>query len=158
MFGIRGLDAFGLVHSLLGVAALLLGLAVLLRRKGTPVHRRIGQAYVVSMLFLNVTALMIYDLSGRFGPFHIASLISLITVGAGPRLDRSRQPTAGVEAKRPSTNGRIRGVRRGSAGIGPRDESCLGFAESRVVATPSCHRSRRRRTSATSPADADRED
>ena len=83
MFGIPGLDAFGLVHALLGVAALLLGLAVLFRRKGTRVHRQIGQAYVLSMLLLNVTALMIYDLWGRFGPFHIASLISLATVGAG---------------------------------------------------------------------------
>ena len=83
MFGIRGLDAFGLVHALIGVAALLLGLAVVLRRKGTRTHRRIGQAYVVSMLLLNVTALMIYDLFGRFGPFHVAAAISLATIGAG---------------------------------------------------------------------------
>jgi uncharacterized membrane protein len=83
MFGIRGLDPFGIVHALLGVAALILGLALLLRRKGTPVHRRIGQGYVLSMLLLNTTALMIYDLYGRFGPFHVASVISLATVGAG---------------------------------------------------------------------------
>ena len=83
MFGIRGLDPFGLAHALLGVAALILGLALLLGRKGTPVHRRIGQAYVLSMLLLNITALMIYDLYGRFGPFHVASVISLATVGAG---------------------------------------------------------------------------
>jgi uncharacterized membrane protein len=83
MFGIRGLDPFGLVHALLGVAALILGLAVLARRKGTRVHRRIGQGYVLSMLSLNVTAVMIYDLYGRFGPFHVASVISLATIGAG---------------------------------------------------------------------------
>ena len=83
MFGIRGLDSFGLVHALWGIAALILGLAVLLRRKGTQAHRRIGQAYVLSMLLLNATALMIYDLQGRFGPFHVASVISLATVGAG---------------------------------------------------------------------------
>jgi uncharacterized membrane protein len=83
MFGIRGLDPFGLVHALLGVAALILGLAVLLRRKGTPVHRIIGRAYVLSMLLLNTTALMIYDLYGRFGSFHVAAVISLATVGAG---------------------------------------------------------------------------
>ena len=83
MFGIRGLDPFGLVHALLGVAALILGLAVLLRRKGTRGHRRLGQAYVLTMALLNVTALMIYDLYGRFGPFHVASLISLATVGGG---------------------------------------------------------------------------
>ncbi len=83
MFGIRGLDPFGLVHALLGVAALILGLAVLLRRKGTRVHRRLGRGYVLAMVLLNVTALMIYDLYGRFGPFHVASIISLATVGAG---------------------------------------------------------------------------
>src|SRR5919108_5806657 len=83
MFGIRGLDAFGLVHALFGVAALTLGLTLLLRRKGTRAHRRIGQGYVLSMVLLNTTALMIYDLYGRFGPFHVAALVSLATIGAG---------------------------------------------------------------------------
>ena len=58
MLGIRGLDPFGLVHPLVGVAAPILGLAVLLRCKG-PGHRRFGHAYVLSMLLLNITALMI---------------------------------------------------------------------------------------------------
>ncbi len=83
MLGIPGLDPFGLVHSLIGVAALVFGLIVVLRPKGTNVHRRIGYAYVLSMVSLNVTALMIYDLFGRFGPFHVASVISLATVTAG---------------------------------------------------------------------------
>jgi uncharacterized membrane protein len=83
MFGIRGLDPLGLLHALLGVAALILGLAVLLQPKGTDVHRRIGLSYVFSMLLLNATALMIYDMYGRFGPFHVASVISLTTVAAG---------------------------------------------------------------------------
>jgi hypothetical protein len=60
MFGIRGLDSLGFVHALLGAAALLLGLAVLLRPKGAGVHPRIGRGYVVSMVALNATALMIY--------------------------------------------------------------------------------------------------
>ena len=83
MLGIRGLDALGLVHGLLGVTALLLGVVVVLRRKGTRVHRRFGRAYVVSMVLLNVTGLMIYDLYGRFGPFHVAAVVSLATVCAG---------------------------------------------------------------------------
>ena len=83
MFGIRGLDALGLVHALLGVLALLFGLAVVVRRKGTPTHRRVGQAYFVSMLLLNATAFMIYDLYGRFGPFHIAAVVSMATTIAG---------------------------------------------------------------------------
>jgi uncharacterized membrane protein len=83
MLGIPGLDPFGFAHALIGVTALILGLALLVRRKGTPVHRRIGLGYVLSMLLLNATALMIYDLYGRFGPFHVASVISLATVAAG---------------------------------------------------------------------------
>lgn len=83
MFGIRGLDLLGIIHALLGIAALVFGLAVLLRRKATLGHRRLGQGYVLSMVLLNTTALMIYDLYGRFGPFHVASVISLATVSAG---------------------------------------------------------------------------
>jgi uncharacterized membrane protein len=94
MFGVRGLDPFGLVHALLGVAALLLGLALLLRRKGTRAHRRIGRAYVLSMLSLNITAFMIYDLYGRFGPFHVASVISLATVAGGFVPVHLRRPPA----------------------------------------------------------------
>ncbi len=95
MLGIRGLDGFGLVHALLGIAALILGLVVVLRRKGTRVHRRIGQAYLLSMIFLNVTGLMIYDLYGRFGPFHVAAAISLATVGAGFAPVYLRRPRTG---------------------------------------------------------------
>jgi uncharacterized membrane protein len=83
MLGIPGLDGLGLVHSLFGIAALLLGLLVLLCRKGTRYHRRIGQGYVLAMVLLNATALMIYDLYGRFGPFHVAALVSRATVVGG---------------------------------------------------------------------------
>jgi uncharacterized membrane protein len=83
MFGIRGLTGLGLIHVAFGVSALALGLTMLLQPKGTPRHRRIGQGYVLAMLFLNLTALSIYHLFGRFGPFHVASLISLATICAG---------------------------------------------------------------------------
>jgi uncharacterized membrane protein len=83
MFGIRGLDAFGLVHAVLGLGAVLLGLLVLAMPKGTRLHRSIGRAYAAAMLLLNGTGLMIYDLSGVFGPFHIAALISLATIAGG---------------------------------------------------------------------------
>ena len=42
MFGIRDMDGFGLVHALIGIAALLLGLAVISLHKGTQLHRNIG--------------------------------------------------------------------------------------------------------------------
>ena len=92
MFGVPGLDPLGAAHSFFGVAALVLGLAVVFRRKGTHTHRRMGQAYVLAMLLLNVTALTIYDLYGRFGPFHVAALISLATIVAGYIAVYKRRP------------------------------------------------------------------
>ena len=83
MFGIPGLDAWGLVHATIGMAAILLGLPVLLLRKGTTLHRRVGLLYVVSMVLLNATALSIYDLFGRFGVFHWLAIVSLATVSMG---------------------------------------------------------------------------
>ena len=95
MFGIPGLDGLGFVHTLLGLAALLAGCAVVIGPKGTRIHRSIGRGYVAAMLMLNVTALLIYDLYGRFGPFHVAALVSLATVLAGivPMLRRRPHAT-----------------------------------------------------------------
>jgi len=53
------------------------------RRKGTVFHRWCGRTYLVSMLIVNISALSIYDLWGRFGPFHIAAIISLVSVLIG---------------------------------------------------------------------------
>jgi uncharacterized membrane protein len=83
MFGVRGLDQFGLLHALIGILALLLGLAVIVLRKGTRLHRKVGFAYVMAMAALNATALRIFDLTGRFGGFHIAAMISLATIISG---------------------------------------------------------------------------
>jgi hypothetical protein len=44
------------------------------------------------MPLLNSTGLMIYDLSGRFGPFHVAALVSLGTIVAGVVLAFLRRP------------------------------------------------------------------
>lgn len=73
----------GLLHTGAAVAALACGAVVLLQRKGTRMHRRIGWAYVASMVTLNVTALLIYRLFGGVGPFHVAALASLATLAAG---------------------------------------------------------------------------
>lgn len=75
--------SLGLTHTIAAVTALVAGAAVLMTRKGTRRHRQLGWAYVVSMLLLNVTALMIYRLFGRFGPFHAGAVFSFVTVVAG---------------------------------------------------------------------------
>jgi uncharacterized membrane protein len=83
MFGIRGLDPFGLAHSLVGLAALAFGLLVLVRPKGGASHRLWGSFYVVAMVLLNASALAIYDFTGSFNTFHVFALVSLATVIAG---------------------------------------------------------------------------
>lgn len=73
----------GVVHVAFAVIAMAAGGVVFLIPKGTQLHRALGYAYVVSMLGLNVTALMIYRLFGSFGVFHYLALFSLLTVAAG---------------------------------------------------------------------------
>ena len=77
------MNLLGLLHTGAAVVALGSGAVVLLQRKGTRTHRRIGWTYVASMVTLNVTALLIYRLFGVFGPFHVAALASLATLAAG---------------------------------------------------------------------------
>ena len=75
--------SLGWTHTVAALTALVAGAAVLLTRKGTRRHRQLGWAYVVSMLLLNGAALLIYRLSGRFGPFHVGAVFSFVTVVAG---------------------------------------------------------------------------
>jgi uncharacterized membrane protein len=75
--------SLGWTHTAAALSALVVGASVLLTRKGTRRHRQLGWAYVVSMLLLNGTALLIYRLFGRFGPFHVGAVFSLVTVVAG---------------------------------------------------------------------------
>ncbi|MGI8843529.1 MAG: DUF2306 domain-containing protein [Gemmatimonadaceae bacterium] len=86
------MSPLGWFHTATAVAALASGAAVLIRRKGTRWHRRAGWTYVVSMILLNVTALMIYRLFGYFGPFHYAAVASLVTVLAGTVIVVRRRP------------------------------------------------------------------
>jgi uncharacterized membrane protein len=79
------LSTLGAAHFTCALAALALGALVLLERKGTPSHRAKGASYVMAMLLVNLTALGIYRLTGRFGPFHALALLSLGTVAWGMR-------------------------------------------------------------------------
>lgn len=93
MLGIRGLDAFGLAHAIIGMAALSVGLVVIARAKGSASHRVWGSAYVVAMVLLNASALAMYDLNGRFNTFHLFALLSLATLAAGWIPALVRRPT-----------------------------------------------------------------
>lgn len=73
------------LHIGASILALILGAWVLLVHKGDRRHRRMGRAYGISMLVVNATAFGIYRLFGGFGPFHIAAVVSLLTLLAGMR-------------------------------------------------------------------------
>ncbi len=77
------MSTLGWIHTTFAVMAMVFGAAVVLRKKGTRAHRTVGWIYVLSMLGLNVTALMIYRLFGGFGPFHVLALISMATIMMG---------------------------------------------------------------------------
>jgi len=77
-----------------GLLALASGAIVFFNNKGTQFHRAIGYVYVISMVALNVTALMIYRLFGKFGPFHVFAILSLITIVAGFIPAYRKQPRA----------------------------------------------------------------
>ncbi|MEL6616149.1 MAG: DUF2306 domain-containing protein [Bacteroidota bacterium] len=70
-------------HTLFGIVALASGAGVLLRRKGDRVHRAMGGVYAVSMLLLCVGSFWIQDSTPfyeGFGPFHVAAIVSLVTL------------------------------------------------------------------------------
>jgi uncharacterized membrane protein len=84
------MDQLGLTHLVFAIVALAAGTLVVLARKGTRFHRSVGHLYLTSMLAVNVTALLIYDLSGTFNFFHLSALFSLVclVIGMGPVLTR----------------------------------------------------------------------
>lgn len=73
----------GLAHLMSAVFALIFGSFVLADAKGTVFHRRVGYLYALSMLALNITALLIYRVFQKFGVFHVAAIVSLLTLFAG---------------------------------------------------------------------------
>lgn len=83
MFGNLVSNEIGFIHLFVSICALIFGTWVLAARKGTLTHRRIGYAYAVSMILLLLTAFMIYRLFGRFGVFHVAAIVSTVTLLGG---------------------------------------------------------------------------
>jgi uncharacterized membrane protein len=72
-----------LFHVGCGLVSLLAGAAVVGLAKGTAVHRLLGWIYAASMILLCVTSFFIYELFGQFGPFHVAAIVSFVSVLAG---------------------------------------------------------------------------
>jgi uncharacterized membrane protein len=66
------------LHAAAAIAALLLGAAILFRRKGTPAHRLLGRLWVGLMLVVATTGLFIQEIRmiGPFSPVHLFSLMT----------------------------------------------------------------------------------
>lgn len=72
----------GLFHTIAAVLSMVFGTAVLLNKKGTLKHRRMGRVYGISMLLMIVSAFAIYNFGG-FSLFHGFALVSLVTLVLG---------------------------------------------------------------------------
>jgi uncharacterized membrane protein len=68
----------GAIHTILAVAGILVGLVQLVRRKGGPVHRALGYAFVYAMLIADGAAMLIFQFTGRFNILHVGALTNLV--------------------------------------------------------------------------------
>ena len=82
MYGITG-NWLGTTHLAFAFAAIGSGTVIMLLRKGSRYHRWLGWSYAVAMAGLNASALFLYRLTGHFGPFHAAAIVSLATLILG---------------------------------------------------------------------------
>jgi len=69
----------GWFHFVTSILAMLAGTIVLLNKKGTTFHKRVGYIYVISMLLLNISSFFIVNFNG-FSLFHFFAIVSLATV------------------------------------------------------------------------------
>ena len=79
-------------HGVLGLIALITGTLILLLQQGTRLHKKIGRVYVASIYLLCLISFFIFELFGRYGVFHIFSMVSIgaVTAGIIPLLRKDR--------------------------------------------------------------------
>lgn len=73
----------GVIHLTAALLAILFGTLTFFTTKGSRQHKQVGYAYVAAMFAVNGTAFLIYDLYGKFGPFHGAAIWSSGSIVAG---------------------------------------------------------------------------
>lgn len=76
-------SAMGEFHVGTALFSLITGTWVILVKKGTPNHKFVGYCYFYCMLAMNLSSFRLYGLLGHFGPFHVAAIISLLTLLGG---------------------------------------------------------------------------
>jgi uncharacterized membrane protein len=69
------------IHAACATAALIIGAAVLLLRKGTPLHMALGRVWAALMMALAALSFWITGLNpGHFSAIHILSVVTLTTI------------------------------------------------------------------------------
>jgi uncharacterized membrane protein len=70
------------LHATLAALSLVIGAAVLLRRKGTPSHKLLGRLWAAAMAGVAVTSFWIFELRRGAGPswIHLLSVWTLISL------------------------------------------------------------------------------
>jgi len=81
IYPIHGL--VGAFHVIVSILSLGFGSYILFSTKGTRLHKKLGYVYAVSMTLVITTAFMLYNLTGKFNMFHIAAIVSTVTLMAG---------------------------------------------------------------------------
>ena len=76
-------SSLGWFHLATALIAMIAGAYVLFKPKWTRQHKQIGYIYVISMILVCSSALGIYNLTGKFGIFHILAFVGFTTLIAG---------------------------------------------------------------------------
>lgn len=79
---IQNLTLPGAIHAVLAVLGIVVGSVQLVRRKGGPIHRALGYAFVYAMLIADGTAMLIFQFTGRFNILHIGAIVNLVCIVA----------------------------------------------------------------------------
>lgn len=80
------------LHLVLALVALLLGLVMLLREKGTRSHRALGRVWVGAMLVVAITSFWIRDINdGGMSAIHLLSLWTLVALAVALWAIRTRR-------------------------------------------------------------------
>jgi uncharacterized membrane protein len=76
-------DIIGWIHTIAALIALFTGSVILIKTKGTALHKKIGRIYGISMLIVCATAFMIYRVHNTFGILHFFATVSTVTLILG---------------------------------------------------------------------------
>ena len=89
-------STFGGVHVISSIIGLITGAYILLAKKGTRIHKKIGYVFAISLLLVNISALFIYDFNdGKASVFHYLIPVSLLFLAYGmlPMFKKDRKPS-----------------------------------------------------------------